>query len=317
MKNFKKFAAVLLASVMTLAALCMPIAAATLDDMSFTPPAGWSDPQGVNRWFEKGEDEIFINPSIGNYDYSVSSVRGQSEGEWAKTLAYDQEYRRGLDDYVKIDDVTSSFATVNGYEYIKVEYSFESYYYGITDSFKILEYVYIDSSKNDAYTFIYRSNDSSMAHRGDFNAMMQTVTYGTAPQQPGANEQQQTPTASSSDIKIYVNGSQVFPDSAPIIENSRTLVPIRVVAEALGYGIEWDGRTQSVSLKSGDVTIGITIGASSITIMTPGRSTQFVTSDVLPKIINDRTYLPLRAVAEAMGCTVDWNGSERAVYITK
>ena len=65
MKNFKKFAAVLLASVMTLAALCMPIAAATLDDMSFTPPAGWSDPQGVNRWFEKGEDEIFINQASG------------------------------------------------------------------------------------------------------------------------------------------------------------------------------------------------------------------------------------------------------------
>lgn len=46
-------------------------------------------------------------------------------------------------------------------------------------------------------------------------------------------------TSSSSDtIKNYVNGSRVYPDSDPVIRNDRTLVAIRVVAEALGYQVD-------------------------------------------------------------------------------
>ena len=113
-------------------------------------------------------------------------------------------------------------------------------------------------------------------------------------------------------IKIYVNGAQVTPDTSPVIVNDRTMVPIRVIAEKLGYSVNWFEEYQTVSMQKGNDLVQLSIGSKSLY-----HNSYNIIIDALPMIYESRTYLPVRAVAEAMGCKVDWNASEHAVYISK
>ena len=113
-------------------------------------------------------------------------------------------------------------------------------------------------------------------------------------------------------IKIYVNGAQIKPDTNPVLVNSRTMVPIRAIAEKLGYSVAWFADTETVSMQKGSDLVQLSIDSKSMY-----HNSYNIIIDVAPLIYGDRTYLPVRAVAEAMGCKVDWNDSERAVYISQ
>ena len=149
-----------------------------------------------------------------------------------------------------------------------------------------------------------------------------TTTTTTTTKTTSSSSSSSSSYSSSSDtIKIYVNGSRVYPDSDPVIKNDRTLVPIRVVAEALGYKVDWVASERAVDINNDNESLYLTIGSSSIShyfYSAAGdiASMDTITADVAPQIINDRTYLPLRAVGEGLGAQVDWDGSTRSVYIT-
>lgn len=94
-----------------------------------------------------------------------------------------------------------------------------------------------------------------------------------------------------------------FGDAQPFIDtNSRTQVPIRAVSELLNCTVDWDPVTRSATITraNGD-TIVIAIGSVEMTV-----NGSKVTMDTAALIANDRTYIPLRCVAEAFGLTVDW-----------
>lgn len=132
-----------------------------------------------------------------------------------------------------------------------------------------------------------------------------------------------TPPTDDHDIKILVDGVRVYPDSEPVIINGRTLCPIRAIAEKIGYNVDWDGNTRTVTIKNEEREIQLTIGGSKITgyriqydpIGLPDRIDINYTIEVPAQIINDRTYLPVRAVSEALRCLVDWDGDTRTVEI--
>ena len=113
-------------------------------------------------------------------------------------------------------------------------------------------------------------------------------------------------------IKIYVYEDRIHPDAAPVIVDGRTLVPIRAVAEALGYEVGWNQAEQRVTLSSDDTGKSVSVVIGDYSINTANKT---VAIDVPAQILNDRTYIPLRAVTEALDCAVEWNGDERAVYI--
>ncbi len=113
-------------------------------------------------------------------------------------------------------------------------------------------------------------------------------------------------------IKIYVNGEQIAPDTNPVLVNDRTMVPIRAIADKLGYSVGWFQESQTVSMQKGNDLIQLSIGSRSVY-----HNSYNIIIDVEPMIYGDRTYLPVRAVAEAMGCNVEWNNSEHAVYISQ
>ncbi len=105
--------------------------------------------------------------------------------------------------------------------------------------------------------------------------------------------------------RVVVNGQEVtFPDQKPIIEDGRTLVPARGVFEALGATVSWDGNTSTAVIKTDSKDIAITIGQRHIVV-----NAKRIPIDVPAKIINGRTMIPLRAVAEALECEVGWDGA--------
>lgn len=114
-------------------------------------------------------------------------------------------------------------------------------------------------------------------------------------------------------VKVYVNVEEiVFPDQKPFINpDNRTLVPARLVSEALGAQVEWDGLKRTVKINYEGKTILLEIGLKQALI-----GTSVVTLDTKADIVNDRTMVPLRFVSECLGAKVEWNGEAREVYIT-
>ena len=95
-----------------------------------------------------------------------------------------------------------------------------------------------------------------------------------------------------------VNGvvSQVRMDIAPFIYQSRTMLPIRFVAESLGFMVTWDANTRTVYLVDKENIVQIPVDTNNIIV----NGNTFV-SDVKPIIKNNRTMLPVANVARALG----------------
>ncbi|MDD3899349.1 MAG: copper amine oxidase N-terminal domain-containing protein, partial [Syntrophomonadaceae bacterium] len=110
-----------------------------------------------------------------------------------------------------------------------------------------------------------------------------------------------------------INGVEKTMDVAPYISNSRTYMPIRYVAYALGIddnNILWDGAKRTVTLIKGDKVVQMTIG--STTLLINGAA---VTMDVAPEISSDRTMLPAAFVAQAFGSAATWDATTQTVSI--
>ena len=98
---------------------------------------------------------------------------------------------------------------------------------------------------------------------------------------------------------------------APFIDkNNRTMVPLRTTMESYGCQVDWDQETYTASVKMDDTTVLVGIGNKYITVN--GKKVEI---DTEAKIVNSRTYLPIRAVLEAFGAKVDWENSTRTVDI--
>ncbi len=111
-------------------------------------------------------------------------------------------------------------------------------------------------------------------------------------------------------ITVKVNGTRIQFDAQPRIENDRTIVPIRAIAEALGFYVDWKAETQTASISKGSTTV--TVAVNSNIAKVNGKET---TLDMPAVIREDRTMIPLRFVSEALGCTVDWFDKNKIVAI--
>lgn len=104
---------------------------------------------------------------------------------------------------------------------------------------------------------------------------------------------------------ISVNGNLAQKDAAPVIQNSRTLVPIRFITESLGGAVAWNGESKEVTLLLDEKEIKMTIGK---TLEKYG---------VAPVIMDSRTYVPVRFVADALGAQTSWNEAEKTVTLVR
>lgn len=109
---------------------------------------------------------------------------------------------------------------------------------------------------------------------------------------------------------IYSENKVTYMDTVPVVENGRTLVPIRAVSDALGAEVTWDQETQQVGLKKGEKAVVMTIGQTAYTVNGETRE-----MEAAPVIIDGRTMVPLRAASEALGKVVYWNGDKQLISI--
>ena len=116
----------------------------------------------------------------------------------------------------------------------------------------------------------------------------------------------------------YVNGKTQTIDSAPINRNNRVLLPVRFLANTFGVaneGIKWDAATRTATLTNNEVTIVVTIDAPSMTV-----NGKTVALDSPAIIENGRTYLPVRAIANALGVAnenIKWDAATSTATLTK
>ncbi|HOB81739.1 MAG TPA: copper amine oxidase N-terminal domain-containing protein [Peptococcaceae bacterium] len=108
-----------------------------------------------------------------------------------------------------------------------------------------------------------------------------------------------------------VNGQKKTLDVAPLIINSRTMVPVRFVGEALGASFAWDEATRQVTFVCGQKEIVLYIEQKQAYI-----NGEKVILDTAPVIVDGRTMVPLRFLSEHMGAAVDWYELTRTVKIS-
>lgn len=111
---------------------------------------------------------------------------------------------------------------------------------------------------------------------------------------------------------VVVNGHTLISDQSALIEDSRTLVPMRSIFESLGATVSWDQATMTVTGTKDDKTVILPIGAS--TIFINGISKPL---DVPAKIINSRTMVPARVISESLGANVYWSKTAKVVTINQ
>lgn len=111
--------------------------------------------------------------------------------------------------------------------------------------------------------------------------------------------------------RVVIDGSELILDVPPAFIGDRLVVPLRAIFEALGAEIEWDGATRTVTARKGPRTVVLMVGSPTATV--DGKS---VTLAVPAVIVENRTMVPLRFVAEALGGEVSWDGAARTAIIT-
>lgn len=121
--------------------------------------------------------------------------------------------------------------------------------------------------------------------------------------------------SANSNIRLWMKGNFVKSDVAPYIQQDRTMVPLRVISENLGKKVLWDSANRSVQISDdyGSV-LYLTIDKKEINDFGGGKGKRIIL-DVAPSIKDDRTFVPLRAIAEAFGEKVDWDNDKRVVVI--
>lgn len=114
---------------------------------------------------------------------------------------------------------------------------------------------------------------------------------------------------------MTVNGTNTEIDSnntTPVVIDGRTLVPVRAIIESFGGNVGWNSASRTVTLSLDNNEIDMVIENNTAYI----NDTPY-TLDVAPTVINDRTMLPIRFIAEGFNLGVAWNGDTQRVYIIK
>jgi len=184
--------------------------------------------------------------------------------------------------------------------------------YGTTDQPAPVTNIYEDNSNttindndvtNEANTTVNISDstitNSNIASNNQVNQTTTVANYNSA-------------STAVEYVKIVVNGEQMNPGDAPpfINKNNRVMVPFRAIAEKLGAAVQWDPEERIAALSQGQRVVRVPIGQQVIEV-----DGNVQAMDTLAVIKSSRTYIPVRAVSQALGATVEWDQANKTVII--
>lgn len=118
--------------------------------------------------------------------------------------------------------------------------------------------------------------------------------------------------AAAGSTSIYLDGRALdLPKNGQVQQvNGNVMIPIRVVVEELGFVVDWNNKTSTVTIQQSGTEIKLVVNQSTATV----NGTK-VKLPIAPKVYSDTTLVPLRFVGEQMGLNVHWDNVEKAVYI--
>lgn len=102
-------------------------------------------------------------------------------------------------------------------------------------------------------------------------------------------------------IKVYYNGEKIDFPTQPVVDNGRTLVPVRGIFEKMGATVTYDAATKTVTAKRDEVEVKLTVGQDKAYVYG-----EEVKLDTPAKIVNGSTLVPLRFISEAFGAAIEW-----------
>ena len=142
-----------------------------------------------------------------------------------------------------------------------------------------------------------------------------TAVYANGAESEGSNEVEVSLDGKSIVLTVgsgvaSVCGTEVELDQPPTIVDGRTMLPFRFVAENLGAEVFWNADSRQVTAVSGGVTVVLTVGSQTALVNGEPRPI-----NVPPSIINGRTMVPLRFLADAFGWDLVWDNVKRQVVI--
>lgn len=111
-------------------------------------------------------------------------------------------------------------------------------------------------------------------------------------------------------ISVFINNEYLISDAEPIIQSGRTLVPLRAISEKMGATVDWDSRKSMITITKQNFVLTFNVGSRKY--VKNGVPTN---TDVAPRIINGRTFVPLRVISESLGASVNWNSASRTIKI--
>ena len=117
------------------------------------------------------------------------------------------------------------------------------------------------------------------------------------------------------EIKVYLNREHrvYFADAAPVLaENNRTYIPLRPLLEAMGVYVEWQAENQRIVASYHNSRIELQLNSSSMTVNGELRT---IDAPAYLDAVNGRTMIPLRAISEAFGASVQWDARTRSIFI--
>jgi len=112
-------------------------------------------------------------------------------------------------------------------------------------------------------------------------------------------------------ISVTVDNVEVKFDQTPVIDEGRTLVPVRAVFETAGAFVDWDQNTQTATITRGGIEVNITLYDNVLY-----KNGEAIALDVPAKMVNDRILIPVRAIGEAMDFVISWDGWHSQVVVS-
>lgn len=143
---------------------------------------------------------------------------------------------------------------------------------------------------------------------GDSQAPVTTEDHTVPSSEDGNTEISQT--NNSGQIVVYIDGQELYCEVPPMVQESRVLVPLRAIFEALGAELTWNDVSQQALAMRGETYITLTLWDPVAEI-----NGDRVVLDVPPQAVSNRILVPLRFVAEALGAEAIWHGESQTVEI--
>ena len=113
------------------------------------------------------------------------------------------------------------------------------------------------------------------------------------------------------DSILSINGKDIEVEKPFIAGAGTTLVPLRVISEAFGADVEWNGEDKSVTIKLGDKTIVVKINSKSATV----DKDTVIELEEAPQLKNDTTMVPLRFISETLGADVQYDKATQGITV--